>query len=1316
MTTPSQATRSVVDDVHRSYLHALPDPVLVVDEGSHYIDANAAALDLLGFTLEELRSMRVADLVAHEPEWTAAEWERLQASGRWEGRVVLRGRSQSLIVVEAHATAVRLPELTEYLSVLRAIRKPVGPLPSKAKAKILVVDDEPANRRLLADLVAREGYEALVATGGAEALAITASVPVDLVLLDLMMPQVDGMAVLAELQRRQMLPALPVVVVTAHDERKVRIDALTAGAIDFITKPIDRLEVVCRIRTLVELRQLRERAVATVEGKLREADHLLRLGFEQSPVAKISWDTSFRVLAWNPAAERLFGYTAAEALRRHAAFILPEAERAHLDAIGHELLGSGANEATRENVTKDGRTIQCEWHNAPLTSVDGTPLGVSSVVLDVTERVRLEATLAQSQKMEAMGQLAGGVAHDFNNILTAILSYGTLVRETLPEGDERRDDIDEVLKAGDRAVALTRQLLTFTRQQPTEKRRVDLNQSLAELHKLLVRTLGAHVELRVMPSVRPAVVRIDPVQFDQVVLNLAVNARDAMPEGGKLRIALEHPPQAATDSADAGWVHLKVSDTGRGIDERTRQRIFEPFFTTKDKGKGTGLGLATCFAIVTEAGGKVDVESAPGRGSTFTVELPLCREEADSPAGDAARVPRDGRGEIVLVAEDDPTLRRVAARVLTSAGYTVHVAGDGDEAVERIDELGPRLDVVVSDVMMPGRGGYEVAEHARRVAPGAGVVLTSGFVEEAAGRSQREDLPILWKPVRPRDLVRAVGERLQARPAREAGAAPGRVLVVEDDDAVSRVIVRVLARAGYASETAASVAAARRALEDGPEPRSVLCDLSLPDGSGADLLDWIRETRPHLCPRVFVLTGGATDEAGKRVTTRGAFRVLSKPIQPRHLLEVLELDGEASRPAPPAEAAPSAPASPARSPATGRSARVRRERVLIVEDDASLALACRRILGEEFHVVVANTVAAARASLVDGELDALVMDVGLPDGSGLDLLHELRGKNSELPVVMMTGALTAETATRAFRSRVNEYLPKPFAPEELLRTVRTAVEAGRVARVRTKLLAARFGGDDFVKDLPGTERSFALALPKIRMVFQPIVRAADGSVFGYEALLRCDEPSLGTPPRLLAAAEVLGRVDDVGRAVRAGVAAAMLGERDRLETIFVNLHPAEVRADLLAEARDPLLALAGRVVLEVTERASLEGGPKLDTELARIRELGYRLAVDDLGEGYAGLSSLVQLRPDIAKIDMSLVRDVHRMPLKRDIVAALVDMAQRSGIVVVAEGVETVDERDTLVDLGCDLLQGYLFARPGPPFPAARTTFEREEQEPVANR
>jgi EAL domain-containing protein (putative c-di-GMP-specific phosphodiesterase class I) len=301
---------------------------------------------------------------------------------------------------------------------------------------------------------------------------------------------------------------------------------------------------------------------------------------------------------------------------------------------------------------------------------------------------------------------------------------------------------------------------------------------------------------------------------------------------------------------------------------------------------------------------------------------------------------------------------------------------------------------------------------------------------------------------------------------------------------------------------------------------------------------------------------------------------------------------------------------------------------------------------------------------------------------------------------MTTAAPSIESAARAVRSRVSEYLPKPFAADELLRVVGASVEAGRIARLRTKLLAAKYGGDEFISDLPATERVFERALSLIRMVFQPIVRSSDRTIYGYEALLRCDEPDLSSPLRLLAAAELLGRVEDVGRIVRASVAATLNAHPDRSEAIFVNLHPLELRAGLLSEISDPLLALADRVILEVTERASLHSGPELDRELALISSLGYRLAVDDLGEGYAGLTSLITLQPNVAKIDMSLVRDIHRAPLKRDIVGALVEMARRSEILVVAEGIETMEECAVLIELGCDLLQGYLFAKPGPAFPS----------------
>ncbi len=1168
---------------------------------------------------------------------------------------------------------------------------------------VLVVDDEPANRRLLSDLVKREKFRAIEASGGEEALAVIAHEQVDLVLLDLMMPEVDGMAVLWKLQQGGIIPALPVVVVTALQERSMQMEALGAGAVDFLAKPIDRLEVACKVNTLIELKRLREQLVGAVEEKLLEADHLLRLRFEQSPVANVTWDTELRVAAWNPAAERVFGYSAAEAQGKDVTLVMSGIVEQLSRDFWQKSMQGAASEFIHDSVRQDGRVITCEWHVAPLTSADGELLGVSSEIIDITERVRLQNALNQSQKMEAVGQLAGGVAHDFNNLLGVILSYASFIRDELPEGDRSRDDALEVLKAGQRAAGLTRQLLAFSRHDPSRKIPTDLNKSLGQMYQLLARTLGEHIKLNVTPAAQQSIANIDPVQFDQVLLNLAVNARDAMPEGGELSIVLKHPPSHPSGEDGGERVELIVTDTGAGMNAETQRHIFEPFFTTKEKGKGTGLGLATCFGIVSDAGGTISVKSAEGRGTTFTISLPLSDEGTNSSPG-AQRISRKGKGELVLVIEDDEALCKVAVRVLASAGYSVHAASNGPDGMRKIEELGTQLCTAIVDCMLPGCSGHEVVAHAERVAPHLNVILMSGLNQELPPRSGGSSVSLLVKPVTPGDLVAAVDASIaSASEALPLSVYRRRVLLVGSNETTTGPIQQNLLTLGCSCTVVQSHSEALRVLKVEDEPVLLLCDLT-PDNGRAQLLDWIQSNRPLLCPRVLVLA----DEApmhDSRPANEGIFRVLPKPVDEgtlRSILGPLPLGLEPVG----ATASKSNEQPPLPPPTTRREARAR---VLLIDDDHALARSISRILeAAQFDVITASTVHEARRLLDDTELDLLLTDIDLPDGSGLDLLPELAGRHSELPVVLVTGALSVDSATRALKARVSEFLPKPFTPEQLTTIARQAVDAGRISRLRTKLLAARFGGDEFLRDISATERNFESAIEKIRMVFQPIVRAVDGSVFGYEALLRCEEPSLASPPRLLAAAEVLGRVDEVGIAVRSGVARAMRDEPGRLEAIFVNLHPHEVRADLLSKLSDPLLGLANRVVLEVTERASLEAGAKLDEELSRIRGLGYRLAIDDLGEGYAGLSSLVHLRPDIAKLDMSLIREIHCMPLKRDIVAALMDMARRSGIIVVAEGIETVEERDTLVDLGCDLLQGYLFARPGPPFPEPKTKFGPE--------
>jgi EAL domain-containing protein (putative c-di-GMP-specific phosphodiesterase class I)/ActR/RegA family two-component response regulator len=401
--------------------------------------------------------------------------------------------------------------------------------------------------------------------------------------------------------------------------------------------------------------------------------------------------------------------------------------------------------------------------------------------------------------------------------------------------------------------------------------------------------------------------------------------------------------------------------------------------------------------------------------------------------------------------------------------------------------------------------------------------------------------------------------------------------------------------------------------------------------------------------------------------------------------------GASPPPGPTAPAAAPRPAAVVRGPRETGPA----DRVLLVEDDRAVAAISARLLrGSGLAVVTVHTLAAARSALAGAEFDAILSDVGLPDGDGLDLLRDLRGSNAVTPVVLVTGSPSVDVAATAMGLRASAYVQKPVHPDELVRVVGAAIGEGRLARLRARLLAARDGGDEFLRDVPGTERALEAALTRMRIEYQPIVRNHDGSVFGYEALARCDEPTLGTPLRLLAAAEVLSRVHEVGRAVRERVAAALAERGDGLDAVFVNLHPSEFRGDVLAEATDPLRPLAARVVLEITERAGLQRGPALDEALRAARACGYRLAVDDLGEGYAGLASLASIEPDFAKIDMSLVRGVDAAPLKQDIIAAIVHLAGKAGIMVVAEGVETAAERATLRRLGVDLLQGYHLGRP----------------------
>jgi PAS domain S-box-containing protein len=366
------------------------------------------------------------------------------------------------------------------------------------------------------------------------------------------------------------------------------------------------------------------------EELLRQTQSRLKLQIDRMPMGCIVWDSDFRVSSWNPAAERIFGFTAAGALGKQAyELIVPEDVRPDIDAVWQRLPQADATASSvNENRTKDGRKILCDWHNTPLCGPDERVTGLLSMVQDITERHSLEEQFRQAQKLDAIGKLAGGIAHDFNNLLTAIIGHSDLLLMRTSEGDSARLEIEEIRRAADRAALLTTQILAFSRKQILEAAIVDLNKTVKEAAQMLQRLLGEDIRLETNLAPGLGRVRVDPGKIGQVLLNLAVNARDAMPRGGVLvietaNVYLDDDYARNHFSAQPGpHVLLAVSDTGCGMDAATQARLFEPFFTTKAPGKGTGLGLSTVYGIVKQSGGNIWVYSELGGGTTVKVYLP----------------------------------------------------------------------------------------------------------------------------------------------------------------------------------------------------------------------------------------------------------------------------------------------------------------------------------------------------------------------------------------------------------------------------------------------------------------------------------------------------------------------------------------------------------------------------------------------------------------------------------------------------------------------------------------------------------------------
>ena len=658
--------------------------------------------------------------------------------------------------------------------------------------RVLLVDDQPANRKLGDALLKRAGYEPTVVASVEDALREARRRPPDVILSDVLMPGLDGFQLCLAVRRDPVLAAVPIVLVSsAYTDEGDRELALQVGASVLVPhtpgleEAIAAIEAACAPGARAHApastvdqqyhasmrRQIDRQMVLArhAEDALSESERRARTLFETVNLVVLGLDAQGVVEYVNPFLLKTMGRTSEEVLGKEWFALIPEAMQSSRRAVFHELLEGGSRAHTESPLlTKSGEERMIAWNNTVIRDPEGQAIGTLSIGEDITDRQQLEGQLHQAQKMEAVGRLAGGVAHDFNNVLTAIFGYVEMVIEDLPATSAARADLGEVLKAATRAATLTRQLLAFSRQQVLQPRVLNISDVVQDIEKMLRRVIGEDVVLRTVLAPDLGNVRADPSQLEQVLMNLVVNARDAMPTGGKLGIETANVELTGEYSQrhrpliPGAYVMLAVSDTGIGMSPEVRARVFEPFFTTKEKGKGTGLGLSTVYGIVKQSGGYVWVYSELGRGTTFKIYLPRVGEPVES-VTPASALPRSlGGTETILVAEDDDILRPLARALLTNFGYTVLEAANADAAIAHARAHKGPIHLLLSDVVMPGASGRDLAHRLAESRPDTKVLYVSGYTDDAIVHHGMLEpgLHYLQKPFTPDALARKVRDVL----------------------------------------------------------------------------------------------------------------------------------------------------------------------------------------------------------------------------------------------------------------------------------------------------------------------------------------------------------------------------------------------------------------------------------------------------------------------------------------------------------------------------------------------------------------------------
>jgi two-component system, cell cycle sensor histidine kinase and response regulator CckA len=643
----------------------------------------------------------------------------------------------------------------------------------KSPLRILHLEDDPADAKLVQSTLEAEGIpcETTCVRDRDDFVGALERGGFDLILSDFCLPTFDGLSALEIVRARW--PAIPIILVSGTLGEQQAIDSLTNGACDYVLKDhLSRLAPAVRR----SMEQAEERATnRRTEEALQETQQRLRIIFNQSPLGIALVGEDGHPVLTNAALNKMLGYTGEEFSNMHFKDFTHPDDCAKDLALFQELIQGGREsyQMDKRYIRKDGQVVWARISVSLAQERAGHAHFAVGMVEDITEKRDLQAQFIEAQKMEVIGHLASGVAHDFNNILAIVMGYSDLMIMKLAPKDELKDYVETIRAAAERAASLTRQLLIFSRKQTVQLVVLDVNEVVKDLDQMLRRLIDENIKLAVLPGTEIGRIKADSGYVGQVVMNLVVNARDAMPNGGQLTIATSnvtlndlyahtHPGVIL-----GGYVMLSVTDTGTGMTEEVKARIFEAFFTTKPKGKGTGLGLATCQTIVQQScgyieGGYIEVQSELGKGTTFKVYFPrvdqpltahIHNETAPTPHGT----------ETLLVVEDEPSLRHLARSVLQLQGYQVLTAANGQDALHVArDHTGSPIRLVITDVIMPVMGGVVMAEWLKSDNPEMKILFTSGYTDDAITQhgALENGVEFLSKPYTAATLARKVRELL----------------------------------------------------------------------------------------------------------------------------------------------------------------------------------------------------------------------------------------------------------------------------------------------------------------------------------------------------------------------------------------------------------------------------------------------------------------------------------------------------------------------------------------------------------------------------